>query len=484
MAPRVLVFPSVSVPGIRPPTRFLARAATAGTVVILIFAAGMAVSIRQFEAVSAAQVTHVRGEEYEGSSVERLRWSGELIVSAGRGYLISGDPALLARLRAAESTFDQGVRNLRGETLSAREDELVTAAEQSARDFRRKQDNLLADRDHFDARTLVRRFEGELLPLRHPLQKSLDLLADAKEADLKQIYRQAEADRSRVALRLYALLGVLTLTGFAITWFLAKRLADSYRAERDALDAAERAVGARDELLGIVAHDLRNPLGAIAMKAALLRKVADSEKVRQQAESIENITMRTEYLIKSMLDVATIEAGRFTVHPGTCDVEGLLHETMQMFGPLAAAKKIRLEQRAAQPDLTIPGDRERILEVLSNLVGNALKFTPAGGEITTSIERESASRVRFTVSDTGPGIAKEHLPHLFDRFWKHERHGERGTGLGLFIAKGIVEAHGGTVWAENDPGGGARFQFTLPTEPPSPAATSSVARAERATNLS
>ena len=472
----------VSVPRTGRAARFLARAAAAGTVVILIFAAGMAGSIRQFEAVSAEQVARVRGEEYEGSSVERLRWSGELIVSAGRGFLISGDPGLLRRLREAESTFDQGVKNLRGETLSAREDELVTAAERSAHAFRREQDELLAARDQFDPQTLVRRFESELLPLRYLLQKSLDQLAEAKETNLWQIYRQAEADRRRVALRLYALLGVLTLTGFAITWFFAKRLAASYRAERDALDAAKSAVSARDELLGIVAHDLRNPLGAIAMKAAMLRKVTDPDKVRQQAESIENITMRTEYLIKSLLDMATIESGRFTVHTGACDADELLRETMQMFGPLASAKQIVLELNASEPGLTIHGDRERILEVLSNLLGNALKFTPAGGRVTASIERENA-RVRFAVSDTGPGIEKEHLSHVFDRFWKHERHGERGTGLGLFIAKGIVEAHGGRVWAESRPEGGAHFQFILPLEPPSPEATSAV-HGERAPTVS
>jgi signal transduction histidine kinase len=109
-------------------------------------------------------------------------------------------------------------------------------------------------------------------------------------------------------------------------------------------------------------------------------------------------------------------------------------------------------------------DRERILQVLSNLIGNALKFTPPGGSVTVGVERRGGE-ARVAILDTGPGIAPGHLPHIFDRFWKHDTPGVKGTGLGLFIARGIIEAHGGRVWAESELGHGARFYFTLELEP-------------------
>jgi signal transduction histidine kinase len=131
-----------------------------------------------------------------------------------------------------------------------------------------------------------------------------------------------------------------------------------------------------------------------------------------------------------------------------------------MFDSLAASKQVRFEQIAKEPDLAILADRERVLQVLSNLIGNALKFTPPGGNVTLSIEREGPM-ARFGVLDTGPGIASDNLPHVFERFWR-ETPAEKGTGLGLFIAKGIVDAHGGRIWVESEVGRGTRFYFTLP----------------------
>jgi signal transduction histidine kinase len=435
--------------------------------VVLLLAAGMLFTIRRFGAASAAQVARVRADEDEITLVERLRWNGELIVSAGRGHLITGHPELLEKLRAAELEFDLSLRAL-GRSRSARP--LVADVERAAARFTSKQSDLILEREHdADAHRLARRFEEELLPLRAELARALDRLVEERRATIEIAYAQGAASRGRLMTHLSLLLGGLLLVGLAVGAWFARRLGRSYQEEEAAHEAARRAVAARDELMAIVAHDLRNPLGAIALKAGLLRALADSDKLRSHAESIENVTLRMESLIRGMLDVTTIEAGRFTVTPAPCALDGVLHDTLELFEGLAASKHVELEADAAERGLVLHAERERVLQLLSNLLGNALKFTPPGGRVTLTVEREGRA-ARFAVEDTGPGIRAEVAPRIFDRFWKDEASGKPGTGLGLFIAKGIVEAHHGLIWIERARGGGARFCFTLPLAERAPAA--------------
>ncbi|KYF83264.1 histidine kinase [Sorangium cellulosum] len=449
-------------------SRFEAKARVGYALLTLLLAAGMAFSVRRFSSVADAQIVWLRAEEHEITLVKRLRWNCELAMVNGRGYLISGDDSLLKAARDSRARFDENVRALRGQTLSPTALQLVEEVEQTARRFMRLQEELFTARRQArseDASPLVRRLDEELMPLRRELDGSLARLVEHKEDRLTERYDEARANLGQLEVRLYALLGSLVFAGFGIAWYFTSRLGGSYNQVREAREAARRAVAARDELMGIVAHDLRNPLGAITLKAALLRKTSDSERVRHHAESMEHVAKRMEHLIRTMLDVTTIEASKFSVTPAPCAVDDLLRETLEVFGPLAESRQVRFDHGVKEPGLVICAERERVLQVLSNLLGNALKFTPQGGRVTLSVHREGAMAC-FAVADTGPGIPRENLASIFERFWKDETPGKKGTGLGLYIAKGIIDAHKGRIWAESEVGRGARFYFTLPLAEP------------------
>jgi PAS domain S-box-containing protein len=236
-------------------------------------------------------------------------------------------------------------------------------------------------------------------------------------------------------------------------------------AERRARAQADAATLAREDLLAMVCHDLRNPLNAIALTTRLLARSAPTDTVgvtiRHRLGAIERATRRMDYLIAQLLDTASIEAGRLHLNISAIEVDTLLAEAVELVSDAATQKRISLEVSAAS-GMQIECDRERILQVLSNLLGNAVKFTDDSGRITVRAEPKQAC-VRFIVEDTGLGIADEQLPHIFERYWVGRRSVGTSPGLGLFIAKSIVEAHGGQLTVEPSSPRGSRFSFTIPT---------------------
>jgi signal transduction histidine kinase len=225
---------------------------------------------------------------------------------------------------------------------------------------------------------------------------------------------------------------------------------------------AEQATRARDQMLGVVAHDLRNPLGTILMASDLLDGIlAEDAPARRQVAMMRRAGDRMNRLIQDLLDIKRIEGGRLAVELRPVPARALLTEAVEMLRPLAASSAVALKLDAAEALPRVSADPHRIQQVLSNLIGNAIKFTPRGGSITVSGLR-GARELRLAVSDTGPGIPAEQLPHIFGQFWQGSRTDRRGIGLGLSIAKGIVEAHAGRIWVESTVGQGSSFFFTLP----------------------
>jgi PAS domain S-box-containing protein len=232
-------------------------------------------------------------------------------------------------------------------------------------------------------------------------------------------------------------------------------------------ERAQHAVGTRDEVLGVVSHDLRNPLNTILMSTVLLGDLANERRsgAVQWIDLIRRAAEQMSRMIGDLLDVSTIDAGRFSVTPAQHDAAPIVAEAREMLEPLATAQKIRMEGRTAAGTPPVWVDSHQILRVLSNLVGNAIKFTPEGGTVTVGAEALD-DEVCFFVTDTGPGLPPEHVEHVFDRYWQARRGDRRGAGLGLAIAQGIVAAHGGRIWVESTPGHGATFRFTVPRQLP------------------
>jgi PAS domain S-box-containing protein len=244
-----------------------------------------------------------------------------------------------------------------------------------------------------------------------------------------------------------------------------QRLAALSESERRRAEA-EAAVRGRDEVLSIVSHDLRNPLATVSMSASLLRDselaLTDAQR-RQQLEIIGRSAQRMNRLIQDLLDVARIEGGRFIISCRCEDANSLAAEVCDAFRSVAADKGLRLDCEAAPALPRLLVDRDRIVQVLSNFLNNAVKFTPAGGQIGIRATTADGGGVRFAVTDTGPGISAEQLPHVFNRFWQAKRTAHLGSGLGLAIAHGIAEAHRGRVWAESRLGEGSAFYLELPS---------------------
>ncbi len=228
-------------------------------------------------------------------------------------------------------------------------------------------------------------------------------------------------------------------------------------------DEAQQSAHAREEVLAIVSHDLRNPLNAVTLGTALL-KMSDclSEDDCEQIETIEVSARRMSRLIADLLDVTRLEGGKqLPIDPSPVPVAEVLAEMSNLFRAQAASANVELVVNDATGGTLVQADRHRLMQVLSNLVGNALKFTPASGRITLDAADEGG-HVRFNVSDTGPGIPTENLAHIFTRYWQAQRTERMGAGLGLPIARGIVEAHGGEIRVESELGKGTTFTFTMP----------------------
>ena len=258
-----------------------------------------------------------------------------------------------------------------------------------------------------------------------------------------------------IGLSILALGSLLVIA--RVSWRVRRLVTEAEKRE----NALHQTVKQRDEVVSIVSHDLRNPLGVVAGAAdTLIELPLDREERERQATIIARSASRMSRLIEDLLDVSRIEAGAFVVRPSAEEPISVLEEVREMFEVQAEEAEVAL---AVGPvcDVLVRMDHDRVVQALANLVDNALRFTPEGGVVTLSGEVLDQETVSLSVSDTGVGLTQDALDNLFSRFWQAEGDRKGRAGLGLAIVKGVIEAHGGEVRVESDPGVGSTFHLVL-----------------------
>jgi signal transduction histidine kinase len=241
----------------------------------------------------------------------------------------------------------------------------------------------------------------------------------------------------------------------------ADSTSDALGQTRTALILAQSGKGRANEVLAMVSHDLRSPLSVISLNTESIVEKTQEPATRAAANTVMQGISRMERLLYDLLDMARIESGTLNIVRRQHDIGALLREVLQIYEPMFVSRDITFTVDIPPQSVEAFFDHDRIVQVLSNLLGNAMKFTPGGGVVALRAERQ-AKHVAFALHNDGAGISPSALPHIFERFWQLDSNERRGLGLGLSICRAIVTAHGGQIWAESEVGRGAMFRFTLP----------------------
>lgn len=315
-----------------------------------------------------------------------------------------------------------------------------------------------------DGEAHVRRYIEAAARTRGPLAGSLRLRTPEEEVActcLAGVVEPPSAGRpARVLVRLRE--RAASTNRFRLLDLQIDRLWAEVRRRRRAEAEAHEAVRSRDELLALVSHDLRNPLNTILAGSALLLEAPLTEEVRErQIGAIRRAAERMERLTRNLLDISRLEAGHLQIVTSALDARDLVDEALSACEFHVRGSGVTFSAEIDEGLPAVRAERERILQVLDNLLSNALRYTPEGERIVISA-RAAGDMVRFEVTDNGPGIAPDLLPHVFDRYRQGSGNAHGFSGLGLPMAKGIVEAHGGSMSVESRPGQGTTFTFTLP----------------------
>jgi signal transduction histidine kinase len=387
---------------------------------------------------------------------------------AAQNLLVDPDPVHLAEYRAARALedsvmvrLDQAAQRAGPSTMTA-----LSGAQLVLRGWHSAEDDFVAGviggddyRERLDAQ--AGRFQ-DVLGIMTELDMAATTLAEQRRTEIARL--------QKLGALLTALLALATVAAAGAAYRLRGGIRESATELMFRAREAEAAVRTRDDVLAIVSHDLRNALNAMTGAVGLAQEPALAQEKRAEQLALALRSARgMSRLISDLLDVASMEAGKLSVETRPESVNDLLAHAESGYRLEAERRGVVLIVTTPEEPVVVQADGGRITQVLGNLIGNALKFTPEGGTVLVDV-RAAVERVTFIVSDTGPGIPEEHLPHIFDRFYQVRASGRAGAGLGLAISQGIVEAHGSTLEVDSRPGEGTTFVFDLKRVRAQPAA--------------
>jgi signal transduction histidine kinase len=404
---------------------------------------------------SAERVTARVVDDLE--ALHDVRLDAEQLVAVGRGYLLTGEDGDHKHFAELQRSLDASLEALRKRErpeLAAK----IAIVEVAARNY--AQILVAAVESRQPGASIAKTaqvVEEEIAPKRAVLQDAVDDLTDLEQSDLSR----ASMHSGRVvrAVGITTLVGCLVgvTIGIALAIIIARRLSDEYRRQEREARAAEAAAWSRKELLDVVSHDLRSPLNAIVLGLELVKEDADARTVSLISHSAQSM----QRLVNDLLDASRAELAQLELHLRPVEPQAIIDRTREQFDGLAAAAGIRLETTCTA-DGSLACDRERVGQILSNLVGNAIKFTKAGDNVAVAATA-SDGRVRFAVSDHGPGVPADEQQRMFEAYSQGSKTSHRGgIGLGLYICKKLVEAHGGRIGVTSGSGQGSTFWFELP----------------------
>jgi signal transduction histidine kinase len=379
--------------------------------------------------------------------VERLHYQTEHIIATTRGFSMTRDSDARERVVIAAIELDVQLADVSAHALDPDRAAELGVIRGAARRY-------------LDASTTEHVASASAMhELSTILRTRVDQLAQLERDSVEGALERSHERAVRTAWLVGLIVGISLILSAFVAAAVMRRLSKEHLAARSAVDDARRATLAREEDLAIVSHDLRGPLSTILMSAEVL-SASLGDHAPKQVGTIRVAVAHMKHLVDQLLDAANLEAGTIELDLARCEATDLIGTAIELVSPQAARASVHVRTEAAEEQVIVRVDRERVLQVLVNLVGNALKFSPEGASVHMDVCRLDRL-ARFSVRDEGQGIPADELGRVFERYWHASN---RGIGLGLYICKKLVEAHGGEIRVDSIAGMGTCFQFTLPLD--------------------
>lgn len=455
-------------------------------VTVIVIAWGYALKLRQTVATNNSIMSADPSALIE---VERVRNLAESQIANARSFFLLGSKVLYDKQKQDKQTLTEALSsfekkyNLPQIPQIIKDISVIQQQHQEffdqAMDFREKQT---------ESKIVGQFYQSKTAPLLKQINDNLDEIKRIHLSELES--NRAEARQAASGVEVQIPQGMAWLTGLmgfiflGLSVIITRMLRERSRqlAERDRLyNEAQNAVLSRDEYISALSHDLKEPLSNLNQIADILKNFSDSAPVHDSSELVKTSVHEIENLIKNIGDQKVSGLEGLTLRLDQMGIDDVLEDARLMMSPLAKKKDVRLQFDSANPPVLAFLDRERVMRVLANLVGNAIKFSPKNGKVVVKV-RSDQQFVNISVTDSGPGIPEKKLAEIFDHFWQSRKTANQGAGVGLAVVKTIVEAHGGTVKVDSHSGSGSTFTFSLPRRRPAGAQLKKAAPIRYTTN--